>query len=69
MSNEYEGKRNPGSFNINTEEYKIKINKDITAFDPFHLLEQLYLIKNDETLNREEKYARVQDIMKGVRGD
>lgn len=43
---------------------EININHSAFQLDSFELLEQLYLIKEDESLTNEEKQNKIQEVMK-----
>ncbi len=51
------------STKITVGNLEININHSAFQFDYLELLEQLYVVKEDETLTEEEKQRRIQEIM------
>ncbi len=51
---------------ITIENFHITINPDADRVDVFDLLEKLYQLRHDESLTREEKIAKAQQIINAI---
>lgn len=47
-------------------DFHININKQVVSVEPMEILEKLYHIRHDQNLTREEKVAKVQQLMKEI---
>ena len=45
-------------------DYNIKINKNINTINGMDLLQQLYTLHNDTSLSKQEKTARLEELLK-----
>jgi hypothetical protein len=70
-SNAYTGTDEPHNINtskIKLEDFEITIKSERHCSNPHSVLEQLYLLKNDENLTRDEKKLRMQKIIREIMG-
>lgn len=56
-------------FTFNTGEFTVQVNTAKIYGDPFELINELYKIRQDDTLSKEEKKLKVQEAIKAYRGE
>ena len=56
-------------FTFNTGEFTVQVDTTKIYGDPFELINELYKIRQDDTLSKEEKKLKVQEAIKAYRGE